>query len=62
MREQPFTRKYFERERYAISFEGEESRTHQEMAESADINNIMRQYERNNLVDHVNQYQGHYGS
>ena len=31
------------------------------MSKDADINNIMKRYERTGLLDHVNQYQGDYG-
>lgn len=60
MSEAPRIRAGWERERVPC-YCGGESRTHQEMAESADINNIMKQYERNGLLAHVNQYQGQYG-
>lgn len=53
-------RRSFEREREAISFE-EQGRCHTEMAEACDINNIMAKYERGQLVDHVNKYEGQYG-
>ena len=40
---------------------GEETMTQQHMAESTDINHIMKRYEQSGLLEHVNQYQGEYG-
>lgn len=56
----PFTRMPWQRERLPKGDFGE-SRTHQSFAESADINNIMKRYEKNGVIDHFNQYQGEYG-
>jgi len=39
----------------------DETRTHQSFKEECDINTIMRKYERGQLIEHVNRYQGDYG-
>lgn len=38
-----------------------ETVTQQSMADECDINNIMAQYERTGLCNHLNQYEGQYG-
>lgn len=56
----PLPRHGRERHRY-YSPHGVRSRTKQEFREECDINNIMKRYEKDGLVDHVNKYQGQYG-
>lgn len=56
----PRIRGPFDRERAAIVFH-EESRTHQSFKAECDINTIMGKYERGQLIEHVNRYQGDYG-
>lgn len=38
-----------------------ESRTHQSFKKECDINEIMRKYERQGILSHVNKYGGQYG-
>lgn len=42
---------------------GEEilSKTHQSFKAECDVNNIMKRYERDGIMDHVNEHQGDYG-
>lgn len=40
---------------------GGETMTQQHMAAETDINNIMKRYERDGIIEHFNQYQGEYG-
>lgn len=37
------------------------SRTKQSFAKECDINNLMKKYEKDGLIDHVNQHRGYYG-
>ena len=56
----PKVRNAFNRERVKTMPEGK-SRTNQSMSKDADINNIMKRYEKTGLIEHTNQYQGDYG-
>lgn len=40
---------------------GESNATDQSFKDECDINFIMKKYQKTGLLDHVNQYQGHYG-
>ena len=59
----PRTRLPWMRERLSIEFPDtdQDKRTHQSFAASADINNIMKRYERDGVIDHLNHYKGEYG-
>lgn len=55
-------RKAFERERVAISFEGQQTMTKQNHKAECDINNILRGYQRTGILQHAAAYQGRYGN
>lgn len=46
--------------KHSISFKDSPSMTEQSHAQSCDIHHIMKRWERNRTVDHVNQHQGTY--
>ena len=54
-------RTHFEPAKVVKQETGGETMTQQHMAEATDINNIMKRYEKDGIIDHVNQYQGEYG-
>ena len=56
----PFIRHPMQRERQPFETEGD-SLTHQSFREECDIKTIMSKYQKNGLLDHVNQYKGEYG-
>lgn len=53
-------RKYFERERVPFETTGD-SMTKQSFKEECDINNILKSYQRNGIIEHVRTVQGNYG-
>ena len=52
---------YVEHERVQLEFAEGSGRTRPEFKDEADVNNIMKRFEKTGLIDHVATYQGQYG-